>query len=84
MLRNSKQAEGDDQLFADSAAGSKAKKTKGVVDEDDEDAYVAVDLNGKTLHIKKVARTIRTYKSHWNVSSSRSCLIFEISLVQVL
>ena len=39
MLRNNKQAEGDDQLFADSAAGSKAKKRKVVVDEGDEDSF---------------------------------------------
>ena len=56
LLRNSKQDEGDDQLFSDSAAGSKAKKRKGVVDELEEDAYVSVDLNGNTLHIKKAAR----------------------------
>ena len=39
MLRNNKQAEGDDQLFADSAAGSKAKKRKVVADEGDEDSF---------------------------------------------
>lgn len=57
MLRNNKQAEGDDQLFAASSAGSKAKKRKVVVDEDDEDSFVSVEVGGKTLNIKKAART---------------------------
>ena len=57
MLRNNKQAEGDDHLFAASAAGSKAKKRKLVVDEGDEDSFVSVEVGGKTLNIKKAART---------------------------
>ena len=47
-----KQAEGDDQLFA----GSAAKKRKVVVDEGDEDSFVSVEVGGKTLNIKKAAR----------------------------
>ena len=84
MLRNNKQAEGDDQLFAASSAGSKAKKRKVVVDGGDEDSFVSVEVGGKTLNIKKAARTNEDICVHWSQGSSRFCLSSWISLAQVL
>ena len=67
FLRNSKQDQVDDQLFADSAEGSKTKKRKAVANEEDEDAFVSVDVSGKVLNIKQAARSNEDL---------RSCLIF--------